>query len=132
MAEALAKAEGEQDMEKKIEAALACPCLGALPRSGAVLGTWLRFARRHGLLPSRFACPQLLPVALRFYMRLAARPRAGDLKEGPCGPVFVHAFGCFIRRCAVSLLWPCCRMGLLLWPLRCPAAVHDMQMHART
>lgn len=48
MAEALAKAEGEQDMEKKIEAALACPCLG-------------------------------------------------DLKEGPCGPVFVHAFGCFIR-----------------------------------
>lgn len=31
MAEALAKAEGEQDMEKKIEAALACPCLGALP-----------------------------------------------------------------------------------------------------
>ncbi|KAL4442930.1 hypothetical protein ABPG77_008421 [Micractinium sp. CCAP 211/92] len=48
MAEALAQAEGEQDMEKKIEQALACPCLG-------------------------------------------------DLKEGPCGPVFVHAFGCFIR-----------------------------------
>ena len=22
---------------------------------------------------------------------------AGDLKEGPCGPTFVHAFGCFIR-----------------------------------
>lgn len=28
MAEALAQAEGEQDMEKKIEQALACPCLG--------------------------------------------------------------------------------------------------------
>ncbi|KAL4457652.1 hypothetical protein ABPG75_012517 [Micractinium tetrahymenae] len=48
MAEALAQAEGEQDVDKKIEQALACPCLG-------------------------------------------------DLKEGPCGPVFVHAFGCFIR-----------------------------------
>lgn len=33
MAEALAKADGEQDMEKKIEAALACPCLGALPQA---------------------------------------------------------------------------------------------------
>lgn len=48
MSEALASAEGETDVEKKIEQALACPCLG-------------------------------------------------DLKEGPCGPVFVHAFGCFIR-----------------------------------
>lgn len=28
MAEALAQAEGEQDIEKKIEQALACPCLG--------------------------------------------------------------------------------------------------------
>ncbi|PSC72916.1 coiled-coil-helix-coiled-coil-helix domain-containing 4 [Micractinium conductrix] len=48
MAEAMAMAEGEEDMDKKIEAALACPCLG-------------------------------------------------DLKEGPCGPSFVYAFGCFMR-----------------------------------
>lgn len=48
MAEALAQADGEDDVEKQIEAALACPCLG-------------------------------------------------DLKEGACGPTFVHAFGCFIR-----------------------------------
>jgi hypothetical protein len=31
MAEALAKAESEEDVEKKVEAALACPCLGKRP-----------------------------------------------------------------------------------------------------
>lgn len=51
MAEALAKAEGEQDMEKKIEAALACPCLGALP-SPAGRGCRLR--------AGRIACAPLL------------------------------------------------------------------------
>lgn len=34
MAEALAQAEGEQDMDKKIEQALSCPCLGASSRKG--------------------------------------------------------------------------------------------------
>lgn len=47
-AEALQHSEGEQDLEKKIDQALSCPCLG-------------------------------------------------DLKEGPCGPTFVHAFTCFMR-----------------------------------
>jgi len=34
MAEALAQAEGEQDMEKKIEQALSCPCLGVWSQEG--------------------------------------------------------------------------------------------------
>ncbi|KAL4857952.1 Mitochondrial intermembrane space import and assembly protein 40 [Chlorella vulgaris] len=48
MAEAMSHAAGEENVEKKIEAALSCPCLG-------------------------------------------------DLKDGACGPSFVHAFSCFIR-----------------------------------
>ncbi|EFN58569.1 hypothetical protein CHLNCDRAFT_140714 [Chlorella variabilis] len=65
MAEALAQADGEDDVEKQIEAALACPCLGELRRP-------------HWCLPF-------------------ARRTIRDLKEGACGPTFVHAFGCFIR-----------------------------------
>ena len=48
MAEALSQAEGEQDMEKKVEAALACPCLGALLRQGSRAAAGRSAARRPG------------------------------------------------------------------------------------
>ena len=90
MAEALAGAEGEQDMDKKIEQALACPCLGKCPAPPAC-------SRR---TPRRQAAPPLFrptPPAEGDMCIVRCVLCAGDLKEGPCGPKFVHAFGCFIR-----------------------------------
>lgn len=88
MAEAMASAAGEEDIEKKVEQALACPCLGA------------------SLLPPRCTdCTngqRPVPACAESSNScrgpaLCSLTPAGDLKEGPCGPVFVHAFGCFIR-----------------------------------
>jgi intermembrane space import and assembly protein 40 len=76
-AEALGDANGDEDIEKQIEQALNCPCIGAF----------------HHALPSHSSSPNKpetthLPAPLF---------RAGDLKEGPCGQTFVTAFSCYIR-----------------------------------
>ncbi len=108
MAEALAQAEGEQDMEKKIEQALACPCLGeplTRPRLAMPAGQMRKACSRCSLASAQTPAPRLHPGGVHLCVLNKQSPLviplrvcpAGDLKEGPCGPVFVHAFGCFIR-----------------------------------
>lgn len=133
MAEALAKAEGEQDMEKKIEAALACPCLGALPRSAVVLCARWCFARRHGLLPSRFACAPVPAGGSEVHDAPGCPSRSRRFEGGalrPCVCACLRLLHPQVRRvCCVGLL-PHRLVAVVLLPhavLRCAAAVHDMR-----
>jgi hypothetical protein len=78
-AEALSNVtDGEQDIEKQIEEALACPCIGQC----------------HHLI-------RQIPCSRRFQLvvfhGLNSLHIAADLREGPCGATFVHAFSCYIR-----------------------------------
>ncbi len=123
-AEALQHAEGEEDIDKKVEQALACPCLGEHGVKVAVLpadpvltaagdgglqlcchmsacSMW-HIPRSHSLQPS----PVQTVISLsQWLVRITnlTSPEfllllpAGDLKEGPCGPTFVHAFTCFMK-----------------------------------
>ena len=77
MAEALALAEGEQDMEKKIEHALACPCLGECP---ACCYSGREGDRVHSAAP-QLLCPHPCVPAVTSCCVLVPPPRS----SGPQG-----------------------------------------------
>lgn len=76
-AQAMSNADGEEDMEKQIQEALACPCVGENPDYLLLHNFQFQCCRRHRFIP--------FPAV------------AADLREGPCGPTFVDAFSCYIR-----------------------------------
>ena len=84
MAEALAAAEGEQDMDKKIEQALACPCLGDLRCCTPALPVQSCPARRPPPAPPDgvWVCSSVLRLVCR-------RSEGGPLRPQVCARLWL-------------------------------------------
>ena len=83
----------------QVEQALACPCLGAQRKGWARPPPAHPLAGRAPASPARCGAGAVVSIRTTVYTATQhwLRQHAGDLKEGPCGPTFVHAFTCFMK-----------------------------------
>jgi hypothetical protein len=90
-AQAMSNTDGEEDLEKQIQEAIACPCVGKCPHFHTTPPIRsLRHRHRHFLFETIILTSRFLLLYFPFNI-------AADLRDGPCGTTFVGAFSCYIR-----------------------------------